>query len=80
MAVCFVACMTFLSCNSKDSGVKNAATLGNVAPDFYLKDVSGKITQLSEYRNKVVLLEFWAMWCPPCKSTLPELIAIHEEY
>jgi cytochrome c biogenesis protein CcmG/thiol:disulfide interchange protein DsbE len=50
------------------------------APDFVLKDVSGKKVALSQFRGKVVLLEFWATWCPPCRATVPELTAIQEKY
>lgn len=42
-------------------------------PDFSLSDLSGKIHQLSDYRGKVVLINFWASWCPPCIYEMPEL-------
>jgi len=51
-----------------------------MAPDFILKDIEGRDVRLSQYRGKVVLLEFWATWCPPCKATIPELVAVQNKF
>lgn len=50
------------------------------APDFSLKDVHGRTVKLSDYKGKVVLLNFWATWCGPCKIEIPWLIDFEQRY
>ena len=50
-----------------------------VAPDFELKDVDGNIHKLSDYRGKVVIINFWATWCPPCRFELPSMQRAYEK-
>ena len=50
------------------------------APDFALKSVDGKVVKLSDYKGKVIILDFWATWCPPCRKGIPDLISIQNEY
>lgn len=47
--------------------------------DFTLPDLSGKPIKLSDYRGKVVMLNFWATWCPPCRSEMPTMQKLHEK-
>ena len=49
------------------------------APDFTLEDMDAKKFSLKEYRGKVVLLNFWATWCPPCRREMPSLERLHQK-
>ena len=50
------------------------------APDFALKDANGRTVRLSDYRGKVVLLNFWATWCGPCKMEIPWFMELEKEH
>ncbi len=51
-----------------------------LAPEWALYDLEGKIVRSSDLQGKVVLVDFWATWCGPCKRSIPHLIKLHEEY
>ena len=57
-----------------------APALGREAPDFTLEDLDGNSIRLNDLRGKVVFLNFWATWCPPCRAEMPDIEEIHQKY
>jgi thiol-disulfide isomerase/thioredoxin len=69
--------ITFTSCSKTEEGT----AVGNVvAPLFNLPTVQSDKVGLNDYKGKVVLLEFFASWCPPCRMVAPEIKSIYKKY
>lgn len=64
----------------KESRGKGLLTVGTTAPDWKLLDPQGKPHSISDYRGKIMVLDFWGTWCVPCWKTMPVIQSLHEKY
>jgi len=71
----FVSILLFLGCLALQSTTATAEPT-----NFTLPDIGGKSHNLSDYRGKWVVVNYWATWCPPCLSEIPELVDFHEDH
>ncbi len=70
-----VAVVSFMIYGKK--GEFEPVIAGKEAPDFTLPDLQGKMVKLSDFRGKVVFLNFWATWCKPCEEEMPSMQALY---
>lgn len=81
-SVTVTGCQKENQAKTSSSAENNAGLQGDEkkAPDFTLVNVAGKNVSLSDYKGKVVILDFWATWCAPCRKGIPDLISLQKEY
>jgi len=59
---------------------KKESNVNQNAPDFSLKDLDGNTVKLSDYKDKVIIIDFWATWCPPCREEIPNFVDLQKKY
>jgi thiol-disulfide isomerase/thioredoxin len=72
--------LVLFSCSKSDEGAPLKKAENKGAPDFKLPDMDGRALSMADYKGKVVLLDFWATWCPPCQMAIPHLIDLQQKY
>lgn len=81
-----VLALALLSLGYYGSGLEGKPAVDNYindsgyALDFKLKNVNGEITDLNSFKGKVLIVDFWDTWCPPCKKGIPEFIEMKNRY
>ncbi len=85
MAITALACKPAEEKVSEEKPVENSyktspMKLNEESPTFTLKDVNGKEIKLTDYKGKIVILDFWATWCGPCRRGVPDLVELQKEF
>lgn len=76
--IILLVCLFLSNCTGGEK--RSAVQIGDIAPPFVVEDVNGNKVSISDYEGKVLLLDFWATWCPPCKDAIPHLNNLQEEF
>lgn len=65
---------------SENKQLSTGILKGQLAPDFTLTDLNGDTVKLSDFKGKIVFVNFWATWCPPCQAEMPHMQNIFEKF
>ena len=70
--ILFLLLFFAFACHGKDKS--------EIAPDFSIIAIDGDVVELSALKGKIVVLDFWATWCPPCMQSIPEMVGLQRKY
>lgn len=76
--ILLILAVTVVACAGSGSSVSEGIDEGKQARDFTLKTLHGEEVSLVDYEGQVVLVNFWATWCPPCAAEIPDLEAVYQ--
>lgn len=85
VVACGIVLVPFSGAEPAQSGKRSTlergmVQVGDKAPNFALRDLAGKVMSLSQFRGKVVLLNFWATWCGPCRVEMPAMEQLYQTF
>lgn len=80
LCISLLLCLLFTACKGKKAEEgKTLPEKGEIAADVTLHGLDGKTVTLSQFKGKVVMLNFWATWCPPCREEMPSMEALYQK-
>lgn len=75
-----ISTLVFSNCSRPPSQPETIVQINKPAPKFKLPDLNGQEVSLDQFKGKIVMLDFWATWCGPCRMTMPVLESLEKEY
>jgi cytochrome c biogenesis protein CcmG/thiol:disulfide interchange protein DsbE len=77
VGIILVGILLICGCDGQD---KSASLISQAAPDFALEDLNGHVYHLTDFKGRVVLLNFFATWCGPCRQEIPHLLKLRQKF